>query len=56
MVLKNDLDRDAPGLFPPDLIIQVKAIACELPAKYGSMKVNVVSFLRESLIEEGNLR
>ena len=35
MVLKNDLDRDAPGLFPPDLIIQVKAIACELPAKYG---------------------
>lgn len=35
MVLKNDLDRDVPGLFPPDLIIQVKAIACELPAKYG---------------------
>jgi hypothetical protein len=32
--LKSDLDRDAPGLFPPDLVVQVKAIACELPAKF----------------------
>lgn len=29
---KNALDRAAPDLFPPDVIVQVKAIACELPA------------------------
>ena len=29
------LVRVAPGLFPPDLVVQVKALACELPAKYG---------------------
>jgi hypothetical protein len=28
------LVRGAPGLFPPDLVVQVKALACELPAKY----------------------
>lgn len=28
------LVRVAPGLFPPDLVVQVKALACELPAKY----------------------
>jgi hypothetical protein len=32
--LKNVLDRADPGLFPPDLVVQIKAIACELPAKY----------------------
>ena len=32
---KNTLVRVAPGLFPPDLVVQVKALACELPAKYG---------------------
>ena len=32
---KNTLVRAAPGLFPPDLVVQVKALACELPAKYG---------------------
>lgn len=31
---RNALDRAAPGLFPPDVIVQVKAIACELPAIY----------------------
>ena len=31
---KNTLVRVAPGLFPPDLVVQVKALACELPAKY----------------------
>ena len=31
---RNALDRAAPGLFPPDIIVQVKAIACELPAIY----------------------
>lgn len=29
---KSDLDRVGPGLFPPFLIVQVKALACELPA------------------------
>jgi len=29
---RNVLDRVAPGLSPPDLIVQVKAIACEFPA------------------------
>jgi DDE superfamily endonuclease len=32
---KSTLVRVAPGLFPPDLVVQVKALACELPAKYG---------------------
>lgn len=29
---KNAHARDGPGLFPPELIVQVKALACELPA------------------------
>jgi hypothetical protein len=28
-------DRDAPGASPPELVVRVKAIACELPAKLG---------------------
>jgi len=28
-------DPDAPGSSPPELVIRVKAIACELPAKLG---------------------
>ena len=32
---KNTPVRVAPGLFPPDLVVQIKALACELPAKYG---------------------
>lgn len=31
---RNVPDRVAPGLFPPELIVQVKALACELPAKH----------------------
>jgi hypothetical protein len=34
MVWKNVLDRAAPGLFPPEIVVQIKAIACELPATY----------------------
>jgi hypothetical protein len=34
MAWKNVLDRAALGLFPPELVVQVKAIACELPAIY----------------------
>ena len=34
-VWKNTLVRVALGLFPPDLVVQVKALACELPAKFG---------------------
>ena len=26
---------DAPGLFPPQVVVQVKALACELPANLG---------------------
>ena len=33
-VWKNGIVRVAPGLFPPELVVQVKALACELPAKY----------------------
>src|ERR1700684_3596024 len=29
------LVRVVPGLFPPDLVVQVKAWACELPATHG---------------------
>jgi hypothetical protein len=35
MAWKNVLDQAAPGRFPPELVVQIKAIACELPAKYG---------------------
>ena len=32
---KSRLARVVPGLFPPELVVQIKALACELPAKYG---------------------
>jgi len=32
---KNTLARVAPGFFPPELVVQVKALACELPATHG---------------------
>jgi hypothetical protein len=32
---KNTPDRGGPGLFPPELVVQVKALACELPATHG---------------------
>jgi hypothetical protein len=32
---KSTLVWVAPGLFPPDLVVQVKALACELPAQHG---------------------
>lgn len=31
---RNVPDRVAPGLFPPELVVQVKALACELPATH----------------------
>src|SRR6266545_565656 len=34
-VWKNVPDRVAPGRFPPELIVQVKALACELPATHN---------------------
>jgi len=34
MAWKSVLDRAVPGLFPPELVVQIRAIACELPAKY----------------------
>jgi hypothetical protein len=33
-VWKNVPGRVAPGLFPPELVVQVKALACELPATH----------------------
>ena len=32
---KIGLARDGPGSFPPEVVMEVKALACELPAKYG---------------------
>ena len=32
---KNDPGRAAPRFFPPEVVVQVKAIACELPARRG---------------------
>lgn len=32
---RNTHVRGVPGLFPPDLVVQVKAWACELPATHG---------------------
>src|SRR3974377_2314110 len=33
---KNVPDRVAPGAFPPELVVQVKALACELPAQHDA--------------------
>src|SRR6516162_1863541 len=32
---KSVLVRVVPGPFPPELVVQIKPLACELPAKYG---------------------
>ena len=32
---KNFPARVGPGLFPPELVVQVKALACELPSQFG---------------------
>jgi len=32
---KNDPAQDAPGPFPPGLVVEVKALACELPSSLG---------------------
>lgn len=31
---RSDRDRDAPGLFPPELVVRIKALACELPSQH----------------------
>src|ERR1035438_7772656 len=31
---RNSPDRAAPGLFPPEVVVQVKALACELPSQH----------------------
>jgi len=53
MAWKNVLDRAVPGLFPPELIVQIKAIACELPAKYNRpfsrwSTEDIVDYVRQS--------
>jgi len=45
--LKNDPVRDAPRFFPPEIIVQVKALACELPA------IHQVPLSRWSIAELG---
>jgi hypothetical protein len=52
-VSKNVADRAVPGLFPPDLVVQIKAIACELPAKYKIplsrwSSTDIVNYVRQS--------
>jgi len=53
MAWKNVLDRAAPGFFPPEIVVQIKAIACELPAIYEiplsrwSTK-GIVNYIRQS--------
>src|SRR5208283_1494882 len=32
---RNGPARDGPGIFPPEIVVQVKALACELPARHG---------------------
>ena len=34
-VWKNETAQDVPGLSPPELVVEVKALACELPAQLG---------------------
>lgn len=53
MAWKNVLDRVALGRFPPELLVQIKAIACELPAKYGIplsrwSTEDIVNYVRQS--------
>src|SRR5450759_1602465 len=31
---RNSPDRAAPGLFPPEIVVQIKALACELPSQH----------------------
>ncbi len=31
---RNSPDRAAPGLFPPEVVVQIKALACELPSRH----------------------
>jgi hypothetical protein len=53
MAWKNVLDRAALGLSPPELVVQIKAIACELPAKYKIplsrwSTEDIVNYVRQS--------
>ena len=31
---RNSPDRAVPGLFPPEVVVQIKALACELPSQH----------------------
>ena len=53
MAWKNILDRAALALFPPEIVVQVKAIACELPALYEIplsrwSSEDIVNYIRQS--------
>src|SRR6266853_1926784 len=46
--------RVAPGLFPPELVVQVKALACELPSQFGlPLSRWSLSELHEQLCQSG---
>jgi DDE superfamily endonuclease len=32
---KSETAQDAPGLFPPEVVVEIKALACELPSQLG---------------------
>lgn len=53
MAWKNVLDRAAPGFSPPEIVVQIKAIACELPATYKIplsrwSTEDIVNYIRQS--------
>lgn len=53
MAWKNVLDRAAPGFSPPEIVVQIKAIACELPAIYKIplsrwSTEDIVNYIRQS--------
>lgn len=50
MASKNMHARDVPGISPPELVVQVKAIACELPATRGLplSRLSVADVAREA--------
>ena len=48
---RSDRDRAAPRFFPPEVVVQVKAIACELPSKLGLplSRLSTADVMREVL-------
>ena len=51
----NDLGPDAPGPFPPEVVVQVKALACELPANPGLplSRMSIVASISDRTVWRG---